>query len=404
MVNDPSSTLSVESFRIVRPGLGNNPSLARTGNGDLLLLYANYADCMEGCRQFLLRSTDNGVTWSEPEMEMVSSLPKGGVEGTVSCLGDLSLIFYLEGSDIKRHPTNEKYMRMMRSTDHGRTWSEPETVEGEWGEGMPFGHAIRLRKSGRILLPAWGFDGWLERSSSGSRIYMLASDDDGVSWRLHGTMRADASVKELQITETSILELPDGRILAMGRGDAHKSGAFPYSFRSISDDGGATWEPARPVNINFCEPRLLLFNDKPLLVARSWPGNFHSWYRPLEPQEREPGSNQTETVSAEFRDEFLSPVRDFGVVLFSTEDDGVTWTPELTMQNPKDEAVPEDADALTQHRYQAAYPGVAALDEDRLLVVFRQPDPTMPDLFPGLTYSHVFQRFLAANVIRAGKD
>lgn len=71
-------------------------------------------------------------------------------------------------------------------------------------------------------------------------------------------------------------------------------------------------------------------------------------------------------------------MRDFGIVLFATD----------------------DADLLTRDRTQAAYPDVAWLDDERLFCVYRQPDPALPDLRPGLTYSHIHQRYVAGCVVR----
>ena len=386
------------SFEVVRE-LSQTPSLGRTENGDILLLYSNYCDCMDGNRQWLRRSSDDGCTWSEPGHEIASTLPRGGVEGTLSCFDDLAFAVYLEGSDLKRRPKNPHATKMVRSADGGVTWSAPVVLAAEAESGMPFGHIIRLRASGRFLLPMWAFDGFLERSSSGSRVLVLCSDD-GRTWRRLGTIPIDPSVRYSQVTETSLLELPDGRLLAIMRNDTYRLEAFPYGLRSISENGGASWSPATCINVNLCEPRLVLTSDRQvLLLSRSWPGNFFVRYRPLEPHEREPGSQQTETVSAEFRDEFYSDVRDFGVVLFSTEDEGATWTPELTLENPRPRVDTSSDDALRQHRYQAAYPDVLELEPGRLFCVFRQPDPAMPDVRPGLTYSHVFQRFVAGNIV-----
>ena len=139
-----------------------------------------------------------------------------------------------------------------------------------------------------------------------------------------------------------------------------------------------------------------------MLAARSWPGNVYSYYRPLEPHEREPGTNQTETVTAGLCDEYLSPVRDFGVVFFTTNDDGRTWQPLATVNGPESGPLPEDADLLTQHRYQAAYPDVAWLDDERILCVYRQPDPALPNVRPGLTYSHIYQRCVMGCVLPVG--
>ena len=398
--------LKLEKSFVVRSTLSQGVSIGRADNGDILMAYANYPDCMAGETYWLSRSTDNGRTWSEPELELSSDMELGGLEGTLSCVPGLATLFYVEGSDMKRHPQNRKYLRMMRSTDSGKTWTEPRTLEGKWGPVHPYGQVIRLRDSARLLLPAYGMEKWLDRGGNGSGcVRILRSDDEGETWDLHGTIRAASTVEGIQCTETSLLELPAGRLMAISRGDAFKSGAYPYGLRSISDDGGETWSPAQTTNINLCEPRLVLTQDgRVLMAARGWPGNIETWYRPLEAHEREPGSQQTETTALREAPEYRSPNRDFGVVLSTTTDDGLTWTPLLTLDNPKGQAVDPSADLLTQHRYQAAYPDLLPLGGDRFLVVFRQPDPTMPDIRPGLTYSHVFQRFLAGNIVVVDTD
>lgn len=54
---------------------------------------------------FLLRSTDGGHSWSEtPELTSASTVELGGVEGTLSCVGDLCFIVGMETVDIKRQP------------------------------------------------------------------------------------------------------------------------------------------------------------------------------------------------------------------------------------------------------------------------------------------------------------
>lgn len=376
------------------------PYLGRTAGGDLLLLHANFCDCMPGCHLTLRRSTDGGHTWGQPEMTVEPSIEGAGVEGSFSCLGDLAFIAYLEGCDLKRHPFNPTRCWIMRSTDGGRHWSGPQSLDGAGAAMMPSGKIIRLRNNGRLLLPAWGFVGWLNRAGGNPHNYILASDDEGLSWHLHARIRKDPATQGVEMCEIALCELLDGRLLTIMRGDSHNPDAFAYSFRSISEDGGKTWSPAAPTNISVCEPRLVVTEDQPLLlVARSWPGNRHLWYRPLGEHEREPGSGQTETLAAEELDESRTPVSDYGVMLFTSNDDGQTWEPLLTMQNPRDLKLSDENDRQMRHRYQAGFPDVLVLDRDRLMVVFRQPDPGVQVDRPGLTYSHTFQRFVAANII-----
>ena len=395
--------LTLESNTVLIRELSQNPSVARTADGDLLLLQANYCDAMAGCCERLHRSTDEGRTWSQAERTFVCDMHLGGLEGTLCCAGGTAFVAYLEGSDIKRHPRNQKWGRLRRSTDGGRSWSAPIDLDGRRGAVMPYGKVIRLRSSGRLLLPTYTCEHWLDRGGARVVGVIFASDDDGLSWSELGTVEVDASAEGLSLMELAVVELPDGRLLGITRGDAVAPAVFPYGLRSISEDGGRTWSPATPMNISICEPRPTVTPDgRILLAARSWPGNVYFYYRLLEPHEREPGTKQTQTVAAGLRDEYLSPVREFGVFLFTTEDDGLTWQPLLSVNRPESGPLPADAEPLTQHRYQAAYPDIVWLDDKRLFCVYRQPDPALPDLRPGLTYSHAYQRYVAGCVVRVG--
>ena len=391
--------------------LGQNPSIGKTAEGNLLILHTDLTDCMAECRLFLQRSIDGGETWAPPEFSIESSLPLGGVEGTLSCIGDLAIIGYMEASDIKRIPDNPKYSYYIRSTDGGRSWSQRKTLHSDTesvaGDPlMPFGKIIRLYSTGELLMPAYSFSTPLEREKFGGQVNILSSTDEGENWILKGVIRRDPDLKGFLIGEPSLLELPDGRLLSIIRGNSIEEGVVPRGFRSVSEDGGATWSVAEPINVSICEPRLILTPDENiLLLARSWPGNMIQYYRPLRPEEREPGSKQIQTLAAEFADDYQTPVTEFGLLLFTTADEGRTWEADLTMESPREEseiAYRKRAmeDPQYGHRYQAGYGDIVALNDNRYFVVIRQPDPDMPDLRPGLTYSHAYQRFIGGNIIR----
>jgi len=80
--------LSIEKTLEVCSQLSQNPSVAQTDDGDLLLLHTNVGDCMAGCMMTLRRSTDGGLTWSEPERTIESDMELGGVEGTLSSVDE----------------------------------------------------------------------------------------------------------------------------------------------------------------------------------------------------------------------------------------------------------------------------------------------------------------------------
>ena len=254
-------------------------------------------------------------------------------------------------------------------------------------------------------MPAYSFSPPLERKKFGGLIHILCSRDEGKSWHPKGEISGKKSIKGYVIGETAVVELPDGRLLAIIRSNAEGQDKLPLGFRSISEDGGATWLPAEQINITICEPRLILTTDeKLLLLARSWPGNISFYYRPISPEEREPDSSQIQTAAVRVMKEYRTPVRDFGLMIFGTEDEGLSWKPLLTMENPRENSAAaykklSAEDPLTGHRYQAGYGDIQHMEDDRYFVVIRQGDPEMPDIRPGLTYSHTYQRFIAGNII-----
>ena len=395
---EPGGGFAVEHRVEVCSTLGQNPSVGRTASGDLFVLHTDLTDCMADCRLFLRRSTDGGLTWSPPELTIASSERLGGVEGTVSCVDPLIFIVFAEGVELKRRPQNPRRCKLMWSADSGHSWSKPMLLEGPWGPIFPFGKIIRLQRTRQLLLPVFTFFWRLKQYQS--RLWMLASDDEGRSWTLKGRVSRDAEGGPVSLSETSVVELPGERLLAISRSDAKSPEAMPYGMRSVSDDGGATWSRPEPINVQVCEPRLLLTSDgRLLLVARSWPGNVYFYYRRLLPEERQAGSEQQETVAVGLRQQWRCPVRDFGVILFESGDEGRTFQPLLTVQDPRGLDLDSLDGTLQKHRYQAGYGDIQPLGNGRYLVVFRQGDPSMPDIRPGLTYSHVFQRFVAGNII-----
>ncbi|MFA5865889.1 MAG: sialidase family protein [Phycisphaerae bacterium] len=384
---------------VICPHLSQDPTVSILPNGDLLLLHTDYTDIIANQKSFLRRSSDGGLTWSEPEMTLNSDLPLGGITGAVSAIDNVVLIIYEEIQDHKRHPENPILCRFIRSTDGGKSWSQPQTlIEDSRPIHCYFGQAIRV-KSGRILLPVYSFSEHI--TPPRGQVMILSSQDDGQTWAFLSFIEQDKSTLGSMINETSIIELPDGRILAISRTDLFDTEkGFPLGTRSISQDGGLSWTPATFININISETRMRLTTDGQLVMAaRSWPGNVTTRYRPLLPEEREPGSNQRFTSRPFLMDRYYSPIRDWGVQIFTTQDDGQTWKPELLLDGLPELRIPEDADLLKKARYFTSYPCLEHLGNNRFFVAHRQPDPSMPDIYPGRTYSHVFQRFLLGNIV-----
>lgn len=128
---------------------------------------------------------------------------------------------------------------VLRSEDHGRTWSHPEEITSEvkapewtWYATGPC-HAIVKRRTphkGRIVVPAnhkrLGNDGRVESYSQ-----LLFSDDEGLTWQL-------GAVSQRGGNESTVAELADGSLLLNMR---HYERGDSLRLYAVSRDGGTSW-------------------------------------------------------------------------------------------------------------------------------------------------------------------
>lgn len=138
---------------------------------------------------------------------------------------------------------------VLRSTDCGRTWSQPVDITGTvkredeifLGTGPGVATVLSRQKdeskNGRILVPVY----------TTQKTYVLYSDDNGFTWKRSGTSR--------NIDETQLIESDDGRIFCFGR--QRRLGKTPFS---VSCDGGESWKKLEdtPLSSIKCQKSFLL--------------------------------------------------------------------------------------------------------------------------------------------------
>jgi len=135
-----------------------------------------------------------------------------------------------------------------RSTDNGRTWSEPAAFEVPLPGAAETPSSLCVTSSGRWIAPYaphHTFDPDLEVDVR--HTVLMVSDDEGRNWRHQSMMR----VKEENscIAASWVVELANGSLLStcchLNRG---KGDDFPNPF-SMSFDGGDTWLATRSTEI-----------------------------------------------------------------------------------------------------------------------------------------------------------
>lgn len=149
-----------------------------------------------------------------------------------------------------------------RSVDGGKTYERRQldclpVLARTYGS---FRSCIELR-DGTILAACVG----RRRRDSAEFNFVVRSADKGKTWSFHPI--AEDSTHQLQFNETEIIELPNRRVLAMFR--CHKMGESVgnYLYQAMSADGGVSWSPFRRTPIWGYPPQLIVLANGKLLCT-----------------------------------------------------------------------------------------------------------------------------------------
>jgi len=257
------------------------PTIARTGSGELLVAFSGDRDwhvCPFGKTQ-LIRSRDEGATWSDPET--ITDGPLDDRDAGIHALKSGALLVNWFTSLVFEDDSRQSYVRRAhpradellnrwrphiaritpqerqlrgrwtrRSEDGGKTWEEwsPSLV------GSP--HGPTQLRDGRLL--------YVGRGEVDDKPVLGAAEstDDGRTWRL--IWHKVPTDEERPLCEMHQAELPDGRIVAMIRYDTPPE---HYLWQMESEDGGFSWSTPRITEIWGLPPHLLVLRDGRLLCT-----------------------------------------------------------------------------------------------------------------------------------------
>ena len=192
-----------------------------------------------------ITSADGGRTWSAPSVIVDSEWddrnPALGQmpDGTIVCAYAEASTYNAEG---KFDTSVGKYeIFYVTSRDGGKTWSEKGKMHvGPISGGSPFGKITVLR-DGTAIMPLYGGRdaGYAapDELPPGARDYagIVRSRDNGKTWE-------DFTLIAAGMNETSIVEMPDGRLIAVLRTDVGGS-----VWQAESADHGYSWTAPRRV-------------------------------------------------------------------------------------------------------------------------------------------------------------
>lgn len=214
------------------------PAVSWCDNGDLLVIWFT-CDEESGREMVILESRlkPGATEWTEPREFF--RVPDRNVTGS-SLLNNNGTLIHMNGMEAAG--TWETLAMVMRtSTDNGATWSRPRMVAPE-----------HVRRHQVIAGSFVTKEGWLvqaadatPRSNGGTAFHL--SKDNGLTWEdmgktNPGTFKAGASGGTIAGIHAGVVQLSDGRFMALGRGDGivDRNGLERMPM-SISEDNGRTW-------------------------------------------------------------------------------------------------------------------------------------------------------------------
>ena len=132
---------------------------------------------------------------------------------------------------------------LVRSEDQGLSWSEPETIAPPLhGPAFEICHAVVELPDGRWLAPTATWAGWDGARPEGAKTVVLASADRGRTWPEYAVM-FDGTAEGVEHWEVSVVPLGGDRLLAVSWVFHSASGANRPNRYAVSSDGGRSFTP-----------------------------------------------------------------------------------------------------------------------------------------------------------------
>ena len=239
------------------------PDVVQAGPNHLICAWRGGSHTGGNSSMAIAHSCDLGQTWSKPQPVYHNEL--GGSDcPRIQKLKDGSLLIgFGVGSQTK--------VAFLRSTDGGKIWESPRVLDPVAAGGKPKiwapSHVVEL-PDGSWLVQA----GWVSKGKERAEcLQFYRSADRGRNWTFVSELRVDP----YNLSESSLMLLPDGRLLAYVR-EARSD--FLPAIKAFPNDQGKTWgvhELAFPMSSRISAIRLR--DGRDMVTYRSEIGRAALW-------------------------------------------------------------------------------------------------------------------------------
>jgi len=275
------------------------PTIVRRKSGQFLVVYSGSREahvCPFG-RVELIRSSDEGQTWSHPQVVLDTPIDDRDAGITETAKGNLlvttftSLVYQKQKNySTERWQAAERAITqqqresllgswMLRSTNAGLTWSQPYRVPVTSPHGV-----IQLR-DGRLLYPGKKYP------DADGAIGIAASNDDGLTWRWLATIPTRPGDNAIDYHELHGVEAANGHLIVQIRN--HNKANSMETLQTISTNGGKSWSTPQPIGVWGYPTHLLRLTNNTLVMSyghrrpprgnqiRTSKDNGQSWSEPI---------------------------------------------------------------------------------------------------------------------------
>ncbi len=186
-----------------------------------------------------ITSDNKGETWSDGRV-VLKKRPEDTNIMSVSLLrmknGDIGLFF------LRKTPNYDCLPCMMRSSDEGETWTEPKLCSPDHGYYVTNNDRVVRLSNGRLILPAnLHVRNENDEPTDVGAAHFFLSDDDGETWREAQThLELPYAHTWSGLQESGVVELRDGTVQGWARTGLGRQYLF------ASHDGGETWSAPEP--------------------------------------------------------------------------------------------------------------------------------------------------------------